>query len=138
MRGWMAEHAEPFRTVTGAQIAEAFGGLVPQIDRDVLQGGYADHMAAETRRALGGGVDGWVDDDLAFTRPWGFDLAGIDVPVTVWQGDLDLMVPAAHGTWLRGHIPGAQARTPQGHGHISLVTAHRQEILDWLVADTLS
>ena len=138
LRGWMAEHAEPFRTVTGAQIAEAFGGLVPQIDRDVLQGGYADHMAAETRRALGGGVDGWVDDDLAFTRPWGFDLAGIDVPVTVWQGDLELMVPATHGTWLRGHIPGAQARTPQGHGHISLVTAHRQEILDWLVADTLS
>lgn len=42
----MAEHAEPFRTVTGAQIAEAFGGLVPQNDRDVLQGGYADHMAA--------------------------------------------------------------------------------------------
>lgn len=133
LRGWMAENAEPFRTVTGAQIAEAFGGLVPQIDRDVLQGGYADHMAAGTRRALGGGVDGWVDDDLAFTRPWGFDLAGIDVPVTVWQGDLDLMVPAAHGAWLRGQLPGAQARTPKGHGHISLVTEYRQEILDWLL-----
>ncbi|MDH4017075.1 MAG: alpha/beta hydrolase, partial [Actinomycetota bacterium] len=70
--------------------------------------------------------------DLAFTRPWGFDLAGIDVPVTVWQGDLDLMVPAAHGAWLREQLPGAQARTPRGHGHISLVTEYRQVILDRL------
>lgn len=133
LRAWFAEHGEPFRHVTGAELADAFGGLVPAIDKQVLQGGYADHMAAETRRALSGGFDGWVDDDLAFVRPWGFDLDQITVPVTVWQGDLDLMVPAAHGAWLVDHVPGAQARTPSGHGHISLVTEHRGEILDWLL-----
>ena len=132
LRSWLTDNAEPFRHVTGAELAEAFGGLVPEIDIEVLNGGYADHMSAEIRRALRDGFDGWVDDDLAFTRPWGFELSAIAVPVTVWQGDLDLMVPASHGSWLVGHIPNAQARTPVGHGHISLVTQHREEILDWL------
>jgi len=133
LRSWLAENAESFRHVTGADIAEALGGLVPDIDRDVLQGGYADHMAAEMRRALSSGFDGWIDDDLAFVRPWGFDLDRIAVPVTVWQGDLDLMVPASHGRWLVEHLPSAQARTPIGHGHISLVTEYRGEILEWLL-----
>lgn len=134
LRSWMAEAGEPFRHVTGEQIAEAFGGLVPQIDVDVLQAGYADQMAAETRRALEHGFDGWIDDDLAFSRPWGFEVDDIRRPVTVWQGDLDLMVPFAHGEWLARHLPTATRRTATGHGHISLVTRYRDEILDDLRA----
>lgn len=133
LREWTAANAEPFRHVTGQQIAEAFGGLVPQIDRDVLVGGYADQMAAEMRRALEHGFDGWVDDDLAFTRDWGFDVRDVRAPVTVWQGDLDLMVPFAHGAWLADHIPSATARMAPGHGHLSLVTRFRDEILDALM-----
>lgn len=133
LREWMAGNAEPFRQVTGEQVAEAFGGLVPQIDRDVLVGGYAEQMAAEMRRALEHGFDGWVDDDLAFTRDWGFDLGDVPVPVTVWQGDLDLMVPLAHGPWLAAHVPTATARIAPGHGHISLVTRFRDGILDALM-----
>ena len=101
----MVEFAEPFRHVTAADIAEAFGGLVPQVDVDALNEGYADQMAAETRRALAGGFDGWIDDDLAFTKPWGFDVSSIAVPVRIWQGDLDLMVPRDHGRWLAERIP---------------------------------
>jgi pimeloyl-ACP methyl ester carboxylesterase len=130
LRAWLAEFGEPFRHVSAEQIAEAFGGLVPQIDVDVLEGGYAAQMAAETRRALQGGFDGWVDDDLAFTRPWGFDVGGIQLPVTVWQGDLDLMVPFAHGRWLVDHLPKATQHMVAGHGHISLVTRYRDEILN--------
>lgn len=133
LRAWLTENAELFRHVTGAEIAAAFGGLVPEIDRQVLEGGYADHMATEIRRALKSGFDGWIDDDLAFVRPWGFELSAITVPVTVWQGDLDLMVPASHGAWLVEHLASARPRTPVGHGHISLVTQHRGEILDWLL-----
>jgi len=136
LRAWIAEFGEPFRHVTGEQIAEAFGGLVPQVDVDVLEGGYADQMAAEMRRALEYGFDGWVDDDLAFTRPWGFDVGDIKLPVTVWQGDLDLMVPFAHGRWLAHHLHTATKRLVPGHGHISLVTRYREEILDDLLDAT--
>lgn len=129
LRTWMHENAEPFRIVTGEALAEAFGGLVPQVDKDVLVGGYADLLATVTRRSLQHGFDGWIDDDLAFTQPWGFSVGDIRVPVTVWQGELDLMVPFAHGRWLAGTIPGALGRMVGGHGHISLVTRYRDEVL---------
>jgi hypothetical protein len=43
-------------------------------------------------------------------KDWGFDLAATAVPVTVWQGDLHLMVPFAHGEWLRRHVHGTVSR----------------------------
>ena len=134
LRAWKAEFAEPYRRVTGQQIVKTCGGLVSDIDTEVLTGGYAEAMATELRRALEHGFDGWVDDDLAFTTPWGFDVADINVPVTIWQGDQDLMVPLAHGQWLAKHVGHATDRLVPGHGHLSLVTQLRGEILDDLVA----
>lgn len=131
---WLDANAKEFRAVTGEQLATAFGGLVPDADKDALVGGYADHMAQVTRRALKHGFDGWVDDDLAFVREWGFAPGAVTCPVTVWQGDLDLMVPRTHGAWLTEHVPTATARMPEGHGHISLVTTYRTEILDDLLS----
>ena len=100
LRMWLAESAEPFRSVTGEGLAQAFGGLVSEVCKDVLVGGYTDLLATVTRRSREHGLDGWFDDDLAFTHPWGFSVGDIRVPVTVWQGELDLMVPLAHGRWL--------------------------------------
>jgi len=129
VRAWLEQNASDLRTATAAGLADAFGGLVPQVDRDALAGGFAERMASTLRSALARGYDGWIDDDLAFTKPWGFALDAITVPVTAWQGDLDLMVPDAHGTWLAKHVPGAVARRAPGHGHISLVTTYRDQIL---------
>ena len=56
----------------------------------------------------GTGLGGWFDDDQAFVHDWGFDLASIRVPLFVWQGRPDLMVPITHGEWLCWHIPTAR------------------------------
>ena len=72
------------------------------------------------RRALSTGIAGWRDDDLAFVAPWGFELSGITVPVSIWQGARDRMVPFAHGQWLAAHIPGARVHLYDDEGHISL------------------
>ncbi len=133
LRTWLDANAGMMRHVTAGELAEAFGGLVPQIDRDALNAGMSERMAASIRRALAAGFDGWVDDDFAFLQPWGFDVAAIAVPTTVWQGDLDLMVPFAHGGWLVNHLPDATKRDAPGHGHISLMAEYR----DAIVADLL-
>ena len=139
LRAWMDANGDALRSVTGESLGEALGDLVPAADREVLQGGYADRMAETFRRALAPGCDGWIDDDLAFIRPWGFELGAITAPVTVWQGDLDRMVPLAHGQWLGANLPHATMRQAPGHGHISLIVQYLSEILDDLqdIANTL-
>ena len=84
---------------------------------------------------LGGlapGIDGWLDDDLAFVKPWGFDVARINVPVSIWQGDEDLMVPGAHGRWLAAHVAGAESRLLPDEGHLTLFGNRIGDIQGWL------
>lgn len=64
------------------------------------------------------GVDGWVDDELAFVGPWGFSLADIRVPVLIRYGLSDVLVPASHGEWLAAHVPGCLVRIESGAGHL--------------------
>jgi pimeloyl-ACP methyl ester carboxylesterase len=92
-------------------------------------------MASMLRRTLSSGIDGWLDDDLAFVKPWGFDLDQITVPVSIWQGAHDRMVPFAHGQWLAAHVPGARVHLYEDEGHISLVQ-QLPLILDELVSRT--
>jgi pimeloyl-ACP methyl ester carboxylesterase len=82
----------------------------------------ADHMIS----CLANGGDGWVDDGIAFTRPWGFDVRDIRVPVMLSYGRSDTLVPAAHGDWLAARIPGVQVEvTDAGHlGDDSQVEKH--------------
>ncbi|HEY3842880.1 MAG TPA: alpha/beta hydrolase [Acidimicrobiales bacterium] len=73
----------------------------------------------ETADMFAHGVWGWIDDDLAFTWPWGFELSEINVPVEVRFGADDVLVPAAHGHWLAANVPGATAVVTSGAGHMS-------------------
>lgn len=126
---WMDTNASVFKNVTGEMIREVFGGLIGDADKEILQGDFAEENATSIRKGLAVSFDGWIDDDIAFVQPWGFDLSVIKVPVQIWQGDDDFMVPHAHSYWLEKHIPGSQLNFVPGHGHISLVVTHRDEIL---------
>lgn len=64
------------------------------------------------------GVWGWVDDDLAFVRPWGFDVTEIEVPVLVRYGSTDVLVPPAHGEWLAANVPGCHVKVDEVAGHM--------------------
>jgi pimeloyl-ACP methyl ester carboxylesterase len=76
----------------------------------------ARELRTTLREALRHGVDGWVDDDLAFVKPWGFDPRRMTVPVVVRYGAADTLVPAAHGRWLATRIDGAiEERDVVGH-----------------------
>jgi pimeloyl-ACP methyl ester carboxylesterase len=78
------------------------------------------------------GVGGWVDDDLAVLRPWGFDVASISIPVLVEYGSSDVLVPAAHGKWLADNVPGCLIKIDDA-GHLGADPEHEfAENLHWL------
>ena len=120
----------PLLTATPDDVVAAFGGLVTPVDADFLSGGFADFQSRLFNRAGAQGVVGARDDGLAIVAPWGFDLDGISVPVAVWQGRHDAMVPFAHGEWLAAHVPGAEAHLLEDEGHLSLFAQ-----LDVILAD---
>src|SRR4051794_4212058 len=134
LTAFLDREAVPISTVTGPDVAQAFGGLVIEADQAVLTGEFADHIAACLRAALSSGIAGWRDDDLAFTRDWGFSLAP-EPPLraAIWQGDQDRMVPFAHGQWLAAAIPGARVHLMPGDGHLSMTISAFDRILDDLL-----
>lgn len=120
--------------VTAAELAESLGGLATAADRAAITGPFADYLAESTRAAVAGGIEGWRDDDLAFVRDWGFSLDLVRVPLSVWQGDQDAMVPFGHGEWLTKAIPMAYPHLLAGEGHLTLMQARIGDILDDLTA----
>ncbi|MCW2905656.1 MAG: Alpha/beta hydrolase [Actinomycetia bacterium] len=120
--------------VISQQVAEELGGLVSAADRAVVTEEFADYLAESFRAALRAGIAGWRDDDIAFVSDWGFPVeqAGA-VPVAVWQGDEDRMVPFGHGAWLAAHIPRARAHLAPGEGHLTLAARSFGAVLDDLL-----
>jgi pimeloyl-ACP methyl ester carboxylesterase len=129
IRAYLEPLRPQFTGITGPDVADSLGGLVDAPDRAVLTGEFADHMAAELREAVRVGVDGWLDDDLAFSRDWGFALRDVQVPVSLWQGQDDRMVPYAHGEFLAEHLPNARAHLLAGEGHLSIALGRFRDVV---------
>jgi pimeloyl-ACP methyl ester carboxylesterase len=107
---------------------------LPEADLVALRGRLLEPGHRErTQMAYLGGVDGWIDDILAMTRPWGFDLAGIEVPVSVWYGPEDVLSPRGHAEWLISHVPGAERRELPTGGHL-LDDKDLDNLYAWLLA----
>lgn len=123
-----AEQAAELAGVTADDIVASFGGLIDEVDAAALTGELADYVAATFRHSAAQGPVGLLEDTLQVARPWGFDVADLTVPVAVWQGAHDKMVPFDHGRWLASAIPGARAHLYDDEGHLSLV-AKIDEIL---------
>jgi pimeloyl-ACP methyl ester carboxylesterase len=104
--------------------------LAPSDMEAIARGGIREMLDDSLLEGCGESVDGFVDDDLCFTRPWGFAVADIAVPVTVWYGHEDTLVPPAHGEWLARTIPGAEAVRLDG-GHFAIYE-RLGELLAWL------
>ncbi|MYS24895.1 Pimeloyl-ACP methyl ester carboxylesterase [Streptomyces sp. DvalAA-14] len=134
LRPYLDQEAEGLRGADAAGLLAGMASVLSEVDRAVLTHELAEDMQAGFAEALRLGVDGWLDDDLAFTGPWGFSLDEITVPAFVWQGTEDLMVPFAHGAWLAGRVPGAVAHLEQGEGHLSVSVGAIDRMLDELVA----
>jgi pimeloyl-ACP methyl ester carboxylesterase len=124
--------AEGIMAAGPEQLADAFRPHLSGVDSRALTGELAAFLLESTTAGLESGVDGWVDDDFAFLAPWGFDVEAIRVPVLVWQGGQDLMVPTDHARWLRQHVAGAEGGVLEDEGHLTLFADRVGDVHEWL------
>ena len=107
--------------------------VLPAPDRETLSRPDAQAMWRDAfAEGLRESADGWVDDDLAFVRAWGFEPAAIRVETRFVHGELDDLAPRLHGEALARAVPGARFELVRGSGH--LVYAAWPPLLEWLAA----
>lgn len=87
--------------------------------------------------ALSENVDGWMDDVIALSSDWGFELSDICAPVKLWSGNDDVFSPTAHTSWLEKHIPYAYPDIDPGAAHFGAVEI-LPRILSWVAQPNIT
>uniref|UniRef100_A0AAU2JM80 Alpha/beta hydrolase n=1 Tax=Streptomyces sp. NBC_00049 TaxID=2903617 RepID=A0AAU2JM80_9ACTN len=100
----------------------------------VSDAGLRSMLLRNYREGLRHSAYGWIDDLLAFSRPWGFDPADIRCPVLIWHGELDVFSPVGHSRWLAGRIPGVTTTIDPAAAHFAALHA-LPNVLTWLLRD---
>jgi pimeloyl-ACP methyl ester carboxylesterase len=80
-------------------------------------------LGEDAGKAGAQGPEGNVDDDLAFTSPWGFDLDQVRSPVLLVHGGEDRVIPVSHAHHLLARLPNAELWLRPHDGHVSILDA---------------
>lgn len=102
----------------GEQLLTVFSRLIGGSDREVLSDpDFAAMFIADLTDA--GHLRSVAHDVALFSRHWGFLLAEVTVPVIVWQGLADNIVPPSHGHHQAARLPNGELRVRPGEGHFA-------------------
>ena len=80
------------------------------------------------------GSSGVVLEYSLYGRPWGFSLGEVSVPVHLWHGEDDLVVPMHHAEDLASRLPDAELHKLGNAGHFS-IQQHYGAMLDTLLTE---
>ena len=104
------------------------GDTLPPSDRACMTPDLLAGLSRAWREGIGRGVHGAMSDAGIYARDWGVPFGDIRVPVTVWYGAEDSLIPL-HGLTPLQAIPGMTLRIVPGEGHYSLAIRHAHAIL---------
>lgn len=111
---------------------DTVGDRFAAVDKSVLQ---RPEVRAVFRQdfsaAVQHGTKGYVRDARIFSKPWGFDLDEISVPVDLWHGELDTNVPMPMARYMAEEIPVCTPHIYSDEGHF-LVFDYGEKILSTL------
>ena len=92
----------------------------PRTDRHVFEiRAFRDMFARDIVNATRRHAYAPVYDIALFARPWGFSPRHIGVPIRIWHGDVDEIVPLAHSKHLAEIIPDSHLVVVPGRGHFA-------------------
>jgi len=112
---------------------QAYSSRMPKGDQAVfadpdIEAMFIDDIVNASRRRFGA-----IAHDVAlFGRPWGFNLADIDVPVFWWHGDADNIVPLAHAEHSRELLQACEFEVRPEESHLGAFAA-ADKVLEVLV-----
>ncbi len=133
----------PLGSIVGATVqilrpisSTAFGlatRVFPEGDRAVfarpeMKEMFLDDIAHGSTR----GLHSVFFDILLFSKPWGFDLADIRVPIRFWQGDSDPIVPVEHAVRMAELVPDSDLRIRHAESHLGALMI-ADEVLETLL-----
>ncbi len=128
----MTRDANELRNATLAQMRESLSGTSSASDRKALTPELVAFAHTQMQDGLSEGPQGFIDDYISGITPWGFDLDSIRVPVQLWHGMDDPMVPVSHAKWLASRLPRAEVHLEPREGHVSLFANRIPEVHAWL------
>ncbi len=106
-----------------SQAFDLFARYSPEGDREVfaapgMKTMFIDDLLRASRRQFRAPVS----DLRLFGRPWGFSPRDVHVPILLWHGADDYIVPVAHGEHLADLMPGATIEVKPGAAHLANLT----------------
>lgn len=105
---------------------------LPPEDQAVVEKMTSAEVAAGLRDATRHGAGGVADDYGVLAAAWGFELADVGGPVTVFQGAADTLLPLSHAEALAAALPDGRLEVVEGAGHF-LLHSHLARVLNALV-----
>ena len=127
-RAWFSAVRAASVHAPGLLVRGAVRGLPSDEARAVVERGtWLAELLGEGARNPSGGVDQY----LALSAPWGFAPEEVAVPVRIFQGTADALVPEGWAQQLVRRIPGASVRWFPGEGHFVSLT-RRREVLQYI------
>lgn len=139
---WLAHHLPMLMKILVGVPVLATAKFSPQLLLNIIglfNGGADKILLADSqvrkildltiREAFRQGMIGAVTDMQLYTQPWGFQLKDITMPVELWHGDNDKVVPLSHGQYVYDHLTDSQLTVVPGEGHFSLPIRCAEQIL---------
>ena len=103
---------------------------LPEPDRLVLSKTDAqDFVAASAVEGVRQGSGPLLEEIGIYSRSWGFKLEDLNVPVSLFQGEVDIDVPASMARHQASLIPNCEINLYPDDGHFSLLVNHIDEII---------
>jgi pimeloyl-ACP methyl ester carboxylesterase len=113
--------AEEALGADGSRFADHVTALAPADDAMLADPENATRFFTTVTEAFRQGVAGFAEDQQAEGRAWAFDPGAISVPVEIWHGADDTLVPRRHAEHTAAIIPTARLRILPDHGHLSII-----------------
>jgi pimeloyl-ACP methyl ester carboxylesterase len=117
------------------QFDVAFEKLVvdlPESDKELLnRPEIAAMLKNDVAQAFRQGSKGVVSDMKILSESWGFSLDEIRLPVQIWHGTADTIVPISLARFMAKHLPQAETHFIEGAGHF-MALQYTKEIFSFI------